>query len=162
LELLRSYKLSTNSEFGMGGLWAYYDYKLDDYWRLGCWYDGDNSLLRWKLLPGWHAVIVWPSTNFTGVWINYFANGQKFTQSNWKDGSRSGEQITFCSDGSKSGIAQFNHGIETSFSEFYPGGQIRSQGQYSNGTPVGIWIEFNQDGSTKHIETNHIADHTKP
>jgi len=155
LALLRYYNSSTGPVGGMGGLVVCYDYQLDDYWVLECVFnDTDKCLLRWKLFPSWRVVAVWPSTNFSGVWINYFANGQKFTECNYTNGSRFGEQITFYPNGSKSSVTQFDNGVEKRFTGFFPSGRIQSQGQYSNGTTVGTWIQYNEDGSTNHIEVN--------
>ena len=160
VEWLRSYNVNTNSVFGMGSGSGYSEYyQLDDYWRLGCEYkDDDNSLIQRKLSSRWQAIAVWPPTNFSGVWINYYANGQKFTEGNYKIGSRSGEFTTFEPDGSKSSVWHYDHDkAEGLWTQYFPSGQIQYQCQYSNNIRVGIWIRHNEDGST-----NSTKDYSKP
>lgn len=154
--LLRAYNLSTQPESGMGGLGEYWEYRLDDYWLLGCDFNNNDYtrliLEKWRLTPRWRVVAVWPSTNFSGVWINYYANGQKFTEYKYKDGSRSGECITFDPEGSKRSDWNYEHGVaEGLYSQYFPSGRIQYQAQYSNNVrgEIGIW--YNEDGTTNHI-----------
>jgi hypothetical protein len=159
LKFLRPYNVTTQGgvRVGLGPYWEYY--WLDDYWILGCQYqDDDNSLIQKELLSGWREVAVWPSTNFSGVWINYYANGQKFTEYNYKNGSRSGECIVFYRTGSKSSVWHYDNGItEGLMTYYYPTGRIQFQGQYSNNVKVGFGVSYNEDGST-----NHVTDYSKP
>jgi hypothetical protein len=159
LSLLHSYNLSTQPEAGMGGLTDYAEYRLDDYWLLGCLYDdNDKSLMRWKLISRWCNVFFLPPTNFSGVWITYYANGQKSSESNYKDGNRSGEFISFYPDGSKSSVRHYNHGMNDGlYTQFFPSGETQYQVQYSNNVrgEIGIW--YNKDGTT-----NHVTKYPKP
>jgi hypothetical protein len=159
LEWLRSYNAGTNPVGGLGGITYSEHYQLDDYWVLGCSYKGDdNSLIQWKLEPRWRAVAVWPATNFSGVWINYYANGQKFTEGNYTNGGRSGEATTFEPDGSKSSVWHYDHdNMEGLWTQYFPSGQIQYQCQYSNNLKVGIEVRFNENGST-----NSTKNYSKP
>lgn len=159
LALVRSYHLNTKPNFGMGGLVDNWVYRLDDYWCLSCDFnDTDKSLMRWKLLPRWRAVAVWPSTNFTGIWINYYANGQRFTEGTYTNGIRSGKFTTFEPDGLKSSVWDYNHGKANGlYTQYFPSGQIQYQVQYSNSVSIGIGVWYNKDDST-----NHITDYSKP
>ena len=109
-----------------------------NYWRLCCNFNNNDpnslTLEEWKLVPGWRAFDVWPATNFTGVWVNYYANGQKFTEGSYTGGSRSGI-----------------------FVSFFHSGRIRFQGVYSNNVQVGAWVRYSEDGST-----NSVKDYSKP
>jgi hypothetical protein len=158
LALLRSYHLNTQPEGGFGGLVNYYVYRLDDYWLLDCAFDSnDNSLMRWKIIPGWRDYFTLPPTNFSGIWITYYANGQKSSQGNFKDGSRSGEVITFYPEGSKSSVWHYNRGLPQGlYTSYFPSGQMQYQVQYSNNVRVGTGVWYNQDGST-----NHVTDYLK-
>jgi hypothetical protein len=163
LELLRSHNLNTRPESGMGGLGEYDEYRLDDYWLLGCEfnnYDYRNLLLeRWKLIPRWRDVFVKPATNFNGVWITYFANGQKSAEANYLNGELSGEYTGFFpEDGSKMVVWHYEHYRPNgSFVQFFHSGQIQYQGQFSNYVRIGIWVRYNENGST-----NFIKDYSKP
>jgi len=151
LELLRPYNVTP--QFGVGSL-AYSEYyQLDDYWILACEYGADdNSLIQWKLSSRWRPVLVWPSTNFSGVWINYFANGQKCTEGDYKDGIRSGEFTTFKPNGSKNSVWHYDRGrAEGLYTQYFPSGQIQYQVQYSNSVHVGIGVWYNEDGTTNHV-----------
>ncbi len=155
-KLLRPYNVIIMHGARINSVAPYYeDYQLDDYWILECRYQDDDSLMERKLVSGWREVAVWPSTNFSGVWINYYANGQKFTEGYWTNGNHDSEFTTFNRDGSKSAVYQYDHGVEKSLTSFFPSGRISIQGQYSNHLPIGIWIHYNEDGSTNYISDRH-------
>ncbi len=162
LELLRSYKLKTQPEAGMGGLGEYYEYRLDDYWLLGCEFNNNDYkrliLEKWKLVSRWRDVFILPPTNFSGVWITYYVNGQKSSESNYQDGNRSGEFMSFYPDGSKSSVRHYDHGVAQGlYTQYFPSGRIQYQVQYSNNVrgEIGIW--YNEDGTT-----NYVKNHSKP
>ena len=164
LALLRSYNLSTTPEFGEGDWNEFWTYRLDDYWLLQCEFDGgkklggEKLLAKWQLLPRWRSYWVPPPTNLTGVWNNYYANGQTFTEDHYQKGKRSGEFTTFEPDGWKHSVYHYDHDIlNGSVTIYYPSGQIQFQGQYSNSLHVGISVRYNEDGST-----NKITDLSKP
>ncbi|MEI9866090.1 MAG: hypothetical protein WDN00_16360 [Limisphaerales bacterium] len=161
-DLLHTYNLSVQPEAGMGGLGEYCEYRLDDYWLLGCEFNNNDDqrfiLERWKLVSRWRAIAVWPSTNFSGVWINYYANGRKLMESHYKDGLLCGERISFESQGSTNAVEHFDHGkLNGSLTFYFPSGRVRMQCQYSNNVQVGIKVRFNENGTT-----NFIKDYSKP
>ncbi len=161
LALLQSHRLSTHPEYAFGGLGEARTYRLDDYWCLGCDFNNNDpnslSLERWKLVPSWRAFGVWPSTNFTGVWVNYYANGQKFTEGTYTGGSRSGIYVSFEPDGSIGAVQHYDHGIAHGLCTLFQAGRIRSQGVYSNNVRAGVWVRYSEDGST-----NCVKDYSKP
>jgi len=153
--LLRAYNLSTQPESGMGGVGEYWEFRLDDYWLLGCEFNNNDYtrliLEKWKLVSRWRDVFILPPTNFSGVWITYYANGQKSSESNYQDGNRSGDFMSFYPDGSKSKVWHYGHGVrEGLYTQYFPSGRIQYQMQYSNNVrgEIGIW--YNEDGTTNH------------
>lgn len=161
LALLQAHHLSTHWESAFGGLGECYTYRLDDYWCLRCNFNNNDpnslTLEDWKLVPRWRAFDVGPPTNFTGVWVNYYANGQKFTEGTYTGGSRSGIFVSFGPDGSIGVVLQYKDGKADGLcTEFYSG-RIGSQGVYSNNVRVGVWVRYNEDGSTKYAK-----DYSKP
>jgi MORN repeat variant len=162
IELLRSYSVSIESRFGMGGLGSYSEYyQLDDYWELACEYQENDevgpsltdSIIKWKLVSGWRAYNVWPSTNFSGSWINYYANGQKFTEGNYTNGMRFGEHISYEPDGSKSSVWNYDHEKANGlWTQYFPSGRIEIQCQYSNNARVGDMVWYYENGSKKFTE----------
>jgi len=157
LALLCSYKINTESVFGMGGGGNHTRvYQLDDYWKLGCRYqEGDNSLMEWELSPGWRIVAVWPSNNFTGVWINYYANGQKFTEGYWTNGIRDGDYLEYSANGYKRSTSKYDHGEEKSCAAYYPSGRIHEQIQRRGSLFSSYVVDYNEDGSTNCVSDSH-------
>jgi hypothetical protein len=135
------------------------DYPLDYYWTFKCAYDeNDHSLVQFKFIPEWCAFGDRPSTNFSGIWITYYANGQKFSEGNFINGLPVGEHTTFASDGSKSSVWHYENWIANGLhTQYFLSGQIQYQVQYSNNVKVGNGIWYNKDGST-----NHISNYSKP
>jgi hypothetical protein len=159
LKLLKSYNIKPWPGLIVGSLAEFDEYSLDDYWILNCEYNSDDkSLIEWKLSSGWRGYDVqWP-TNFTGVWITYYANGQKFIEGSFTNGIRSGESICFRPNGSTNFVFHFDHDKENGlWSQYYPSGRLQFQCQYSNSVRVGIWVRYNEDGTT-----NSVKDLSKP
>ena len=157
LELLHSYKLKPEPGIVMGGLGEYAEYQLDYYWTLGCEYNNNDYkrliLEKWKLIPGWSAVGIWPTTNFSGVWITYYANGQKFYEGNFTNGLRHGEHTTFTSDGSKSSVWHYDHDKANGlWTQYFPSGKVQIQCEYSNYARIGDRVWYYEDGSKQSTE----------
>lgn len=160
LELLRAYNVKPEPGIIWGSLSEFAEYQLDDYWVFGCEYDSDTkALIRWKLLSRWRNFYLQPATNFSGVWITYYANGQKANEEHYKDGMRSGELVGFDLDGSIRSTQYFEdgkrHGLWTQyFSSLH---QIEMQRQYSNNIQIADQIWYYTNGSARsitHFENN--------
>jgi hypothetical protein len=163
LELLRPFGATVEMTAGSGQSHSE-DYRLDDAWLLRCAFNNrsrlmaDDTLIRAELVERLRAVWVEPSTNFSGIWITYFVNGEKAREVTYKDGRYSGEFIAYHSDGSKAYTQHFNHHIaEGANTGFYPSGRTNYLGWYKSNKPVGTWIWYNEDGS---IQTTR--DFSKP
>jgi hypothetical protein len=156
LELLRSYKLSTQREAGMGGLSDYWEYRLDDYWLLGCEFNNNDYtrkiLERWKLIPRWRDYYILPPTNFNGIWVTYYANGQKSSEANYINGYRSGEFMNFSPSGSTNSVWHYDHGKANGlWTQYFPSGRIEIQCLYSNQLRVGDMVWYYEDGAKRSI-----------
>ena len=160
LALLRSHHLSTQIEGGSGGGGSdYEEFRLDDYWLLGFdFHSTDQTLMQWELISRWRDFYMPAPTNYNGVWVTYYANGQKSSEVNYTNGYRSGEFITFQPDGSKSSVWLYDNGIRQGlYTQYFPSGHIQYQVQYSNNFRIGVGVWFNEGGST-----NHVTDYSKP
>lgn len=65
-----------------------------------------------------------------GLWIAYYENGTKWSESYYVDGIRDGHSLSF-----------------------YPNGRIRYVGEYKNDVKVGTWKFYNEDGTLATEET---------
>ena len=150
LELLKTYGVSTNPVGGVGSIAEYLDYQLDDYWVLTCGFDTnpEHLFFNWKLSPRWRSYFVRPSTNFTGIWINYFANGQKNSEEHLLNGQRHGEHTTYYPDGQKGSVWHYDNGkLNGMRASYFNDGQIQGQDFYSNQMRVGESVRFHTNGS---------------
>ena len=84
------------------------EYRLDEAWILRCEYQqwqgqhpGVEALYSRKVLFSPTYFQVKMPANFTGVWTEYYINGQKFRETNMKDGQRQGDFSYYKYDGSK-------------------------------------------------------------
>jgi antitoxin component YwqK of YwqJK toxin-antitoxin module len=162
LELLHSYNLKAEPGRVWGSLSTFAEYQLDDYWVLGCEFNNNDYqkliLEKWKVMPRWRDVFILPPTNFSGVWITYYANGQKANEEHYKDGMRSGELVGFESDGSIRATEYFEdgkrHGLWT---QYFPSlHQIQMQRQFSNNLQIADEIWYYTNGSVSAIK--HYED----
>lgn len=152
LKLLKTYGVSTTPVGGWGSIAEYWDYQLDDYWVLSCEFDTNLVQLfyKWKLSPRWRCFFVRPATNYTGVWINYYANGQKFTEDFFQNGQRHGECTTYFPEGMRSSIWHYDGGKANGmWTQYFPSGQIQTQCLYSNQMRVGDRLWFYTNGYTQ-------------
>ena len=65
-----------------------------------------------------------------GLWIAYYEDGTKWSESYYVDGLRDGHNLSF-----------------------YPNGQVRYIGEYKNDQKVGTWKFYAEDGSLETEET---------
>jgi hypothetical protein len=126
-------------------------YRLDDAWILVCWFrNQDGILLDRKLSSNFRYVWVAPSTNFSGIWITYFVDGQKSHEIHYEGGKYHGEVISYNPDGTKGVVQHYDHHIaEGADTGFFPSGRTNYQGIYNLGKQVGTWTWYNEDGSMK-------------
>ena len=67
--------------------------------------------------------------NRDGLWISYYEEGTKWSESYYLDGKRDGHSITF-----------------------YPNGQIRYVGEYKKDEKIGTWTFYDEAGNLTHEE----------
>lgn len=141
--------------FGTGEQSFVTEYRLDDHWLLKC--SGLSRLEPDKLImserhlersPIWVHVVA--PTNFTGVWIQYYLNGQKCFETNMKDRVPCGDSTCYGSDGSKVYVEHHApNSTEIGWTDFYHSGSINTRGKLDKAKrPIGTWTNYNeQDGS---------------
>jgi len=159
LELLLPFKV-TPEDGGASGTVMFQSYRLDDLWLLQCSYrdGGDYPLLRRGLVEQMRSVWLLPPTNFTGIWTTYWINGQRQMEVHCTNGRNHGEFIGFYSDGKRAYVQHFKYGrIDGEDIGYFRSGRTNYLGLYRDEKQVGVWVHFNEDGST-----NSVRDYSKP
>ncbi|MCO5053975.1 MAG: hypothetical protein M9920_16990 [Verrucomicrobiae bacterium] len=125
---------------------------------LTCWFRNKGDILFERTLsPSLRNVWVAPPTNFAGIWITYFVNGQKSHQIHYDDGKYHGEFIAYSPDGSKCYVQHYDHHVaEGADTGYFASGRTNYYGVYKGGKQVGTWTWYNEDGSVKSTQ-----DHSK-
>lgn len=65
-----------------------------------------------------------------GLWVSYYDNGQKWSESSYKNGLKHGHSITF-----------------------FPNGNVRYVGEYKEDEKSGTWTFYNEEGEVTQEET---------
>lgn len=153
LELLSPYHVTPMWGAGSGGSHSQ-SYRLDDAWMLVCWFRNQGDILFERTLsPSLHNVWVAPPTNFTGIWITYFVNGQRSHQIHYGGGKYHGEFIAYSPEGSKCYVQHYDHHVaEGADTGYFPSGRTNYHGIYKRDKQVGIWTWYNEDGSVKNTK----------
>jgi antitoxin component YwqK of YwqJK toxin-antitoxin module len=140
---------------GIGEQLESWDYKLNEAWTLRCeyyyqgQYRGNETLYSRNLFfsPEWRPV-AYPS-NYTGVWIEYYLNGQKCFETTLTNGIRCGDRT--CYDFNTDGKVYVEHydsnSPEVGWTQYYHSGSIATSGRKKDGSPIGIWTNYNEQGS---------------
>lgn len=137
------------------------EYRLDEAWLLNCeylyqgQYRGHEILQDRKIFfsPKW--IFVKPPTNFSGIWVMYYINGQKCLEEGLKDGVLNGDYTCYHHDGSKVYGEHYNPtNTEIGWAEYYHSGSVKTKGKRNqNHMPIGVWTNYNEkDGSV--LSTN--------
>jgi hypothetical protein len=142
---------------GLGGAgWLSREYRFDEAWLLRCEYRCDIRYPAESILQAWDLQLspiyvgVNPPTNFTGVWIVYYINGQKCLETNLKAGAPYGDQICYRFDGSKDCVEHHDpNQAEVGWTQYYHSGGIMTRGKRDkNWRPIGTWTNYSEsDGS---------------
>jgi hypothetical protein len=124
-------------------------YRLDDRWVVTCFYRNQDDVLTARMLhERWRVFDVHPPTGFTGVWVTYYANGQKSEEGRYKEGELL-ETIGYDGDGKKSDTLSFGVSGDV-LTSYAPSGRLMSQ-FFSGKGQSQVMIEYNGDGSTNYV-----------
>ncbi len=135
-----------------------YLWRLDDTWLLRFEIGRfEPGLTQAELVPSSQQHHTSPPAKFTGVWVDYYASGQRWAETNYRDGVREGSDIKYHENGIVSLRENFLMGVQHGDTEgFYPTGKVQFRGSYLNGNQTGVWISYREDGSEQsreHAET---------
>ena len=91
----------------------------------------------------------------TGLQKDYYENGQlKITGRLNNDGLKDGVWTSYFENGQKNSESNFKAGINNGFSMiWYPNGNVRYFGDYTNGNKSGTWTFYNEEGKVVKTES---------
>ncbi|MDX1350544.1 MAG: hypothetical protein R3279_09865 [Putridiphycobacter sp.] len=86
--------------------------------------------------------------NTTGLQEQYYPNGQlKMSGKLNNNGQKEGIWISYFENGKKNSESNFKNGVNDGYSMvWYPNGNVRYFGDYKDGKKVGDWTFYNEEG----------------
>ncbi|NDK57149.1 tetratricopeptide repeat protein [Pontibacter fetidus] len=108
----------------------------------------------------WHLIN--SPTHYSGPFIDYFLNGKKQGEGNFKEGVVEGIRTVYYPDGKKNFQRNYSNGIENGEAEqYFPNGQLKYKGVFKDGKENGNWEEWYSTGNLKRL-TEFKAGKTMP
>jgi antitoxin component YwqK of YwqJK toxin-antitoxin module len=102
-------------------------------------------------IDGWWHLINSP-TPYSGPFIDYFLNGKKQGEGNFKEGVIEGTRTVYYSDGKKNFQRNYSNGIENGEAEqYFSNGQLKYKGVFKDGKENGRWEEWYSTGKLKRL-----------
>ena len=94
------------------------------------------------------------STPFTGKYITYFKNGQKFSESNFTAGKENGHVTWWYENGQRKLEENYKFGKKTGLrTEWYENGRKLSEQNYKYDKRDGLMVTWDKGGNITRIET---------
>jgi antitoxin component YwqK of YwqJK toxin-antitoxin module len=91
---------------------------------------------------------------YTGKSVEFYDNGQKKSEGNYKKGKAEGLWTSWHKNGQKNEEGNYKNGIkEGLWIEWHKNGQKESEGHYVFGMNKGLWIKWDENGK-KILEMN--------
>jgi antitoxin component YwqK of YwqJK toxin-antitoxin module len=156
------------SEIGSGGH-RYVSYRLDSHWIISILYRHPENVVPEpermsespdrlkqppKLIKREHLVYVKAPTNYTGSWTNWYVNGQKGHETEFKDGKNHGVLTHYHDNGRKGYEQHYSNGVaDGTDTGWTRDGQLSYTGQYRNAKRDGKWVHWHENGQ-KRSESN--------
>jgi antitoxin component YwqK of YwqJK toxin-antitoxin module len=97
---------------------------------------------------------------FTGKYVEYYStNGQKKSETSYKDGKQNGLFTSWYENGKMKSEANYSDGeVNGLFSWWYENGQKMSETDYIDGKANGVTIEWDENGQKKSETNNQNAN----
>lgn len=165
-------KSSDRSEMGSGGH-RYVGYRLDHHWIVSILYRHPENVVpgsertnespdlvkqRPRLIKLEHLVYVKAPLNYTGSWTNWYVNGQKGHETQFKDGKIHGALTHYHDNGRKNYEQHYSNGVaDGTDTGWTRDGQVSYAGQYRNDKRDGKWVHWYENGQ-KRSESNFRDD----
>ena len=90
-----------------------------------------------------------------GLHIEQYENGNKKSESNWKDGRMDGFRTFWYESGQKMVEENYKNGLQDGFhASWHENGNKKSEGNYKKGRLDGLWTQWGWNGN-KAFEMNH-------
>ena len=116
----------------------------------------NGELINNKLLYGKESseksTWYYDNKKITGELIEYYKSGKIKSKENYKDGLGVGEDIDYYENGQ---IDEINNHDTGEFISYYENGNLKEKGKYNkDGSPIGHWSYYNEDGTLDFEENN--------
>lgn len=106
-------------------------------------YDTSGAIINLVKLP-----------NGNGQMVTKYPNGKKYSEYTYKNGEIEGRYNYYYPDGTLLATRFYKHGLlDSTFTNYYHGGKIRTEGQYLLGEKTGMYKYYNADGKLYYTET---------
>ena len=126
--------------------------------RFGIWVESKRDGLWIQKSPdgkkSWEMVWV-EGKPYDGKWTEWFSNGQKESEGNWKGGKEVGKHTVWYEDGKKKSEGNWKDegGKEVEIiTTWYENGQKEYEGTYKGDKQDGKWTYYNEDGTVKEVK----------
>ncbi len=91
-------------------------------------------------------------TPYSGPFIDYFLNGKKQGEGNFKEGVIEGKRTVYYPDGTKNFQRNYSNGVENGEAEqYFPNRQLKYKGVFKDGKENGRWEEWYSTGKLKRL-----------
>ena len=131
------------------GVW-----RLDHYWFVTVQYRNPDTVIE---QPSLHniAMHIWvkPPDTFTGAWVTWHVNGQKWREVEYKEGKYRGCLTVYHDNGQKSYEQHYVNGVcSGAHTGWNRSGRKSYEGQYAEGKREGTWTHWYEDGRVRSRE----------
>jgi hypothetical protein len=148
-------------------------FRVDDLWVIRCWFTNavatnvvvtnsvtkkavtknvvagksEYGLAEARVLEQMNQIIVDPPSDFSGIWLTYWINGNVSYERHFQNGQLEGVNTGFYPNGVRSIEVAFHNGVpDGQDTGYFPSGKIQYQGQNKAGKEVGHWIWYSEGG----------------
>ena len=99
----------------------------------------------------WNLYSSPPSPLYTGKYIEWWDNGNKFYEKEFKDGRIEGKWIVWYEGGTTRCEGEYKNGKEEGkHTEWYENGNTKEKGEYKDGKKEGKWIRWWESGTLQY------------
>ncbi|GGA83371.1 hypothetical protein GCM10011511_03040 [Puia dinghuensis] len=112
--------------------------------------DSIKSIPSTNRMPNKDGVLYWQDQPYSGVFINYYLNGNRKAEGRLLKGVIGGMVVDYYPNGQMKTAKEYKAGKpDGPCKEFYPDGSLRGEGRYVEGQEDGVWHTYFPNGKIK-------------